>query len=280
MTDSRGLGTNGGGAGTSGISPKLLLVMLLTALLAYAVIQTLANASSIIADQRAAGIEPSLFTIWVAEVTSLAAWTILILPIWWAVANWRPPRLAWPLALAAHAVMTVPISLGHVGLMVALREIVWWVAGQSYRFSDHVMASLLYEYRKDAATYIQLGLITMLVQWILARDAAVRDGAGRAVLSVSDGSITRRVPVAEIDHVEAAGNYVELDWDGRTLLHRATLASIEKNLGEGFVRIHRSRLVRRDAIRKVETNQSGDFTVELDNGRMLKGSRRFREALD
>ena len=47
----------------------------------------------------------------------------------------------------------------------------------------------------------------------------------------------------------------------------------------GFARIHRSRLVRRDAVRRLETLPSGDFTVMLDDGTELRGSRRFRDAL-
>lgn len=276
MTDSTGSGTSGGGAGTSGMSAKLLLALLLLAMLGYAVIQTLANVSSIITDQRAAGREPDLFSIWVAEGSSLAAWLVMIAVIWWAVKTFRPPRLAWPLALAAHAAMTVPVSLGHVGLMVLLREIVWWAFSRNYDFSSDLSASLLYEYRKDVATYVQLALIALLIQWIVSRYEAHRGEGRPVVLSVPDGSVTHRVPVDEIDHVAAAGNYVELAWGGRALLHRATLASMERELGADFARIHRSRLVRRAAIRKVETNQSGDFTVALGGGETLKGSRRYR----
>lgn len=99
-------------------------------------------------------------------------------------------------------------------------------------------------------------------------------------LAVSDGSVTHRVPVDEIEHVAAAGNYVELAANGRVLLHRATLASIESELGPGFVRIHRSRLVRQNAIRRVETNQAGDFEAVLASGARLKGSRRYRAAVE
>jgi len=46
------------------------------------------------------------------------------------------------------------------------------------------------------------------------------------------------------------------------------------------VRIHRSRLVNRDAIRRIETNQSGDFEVLLSDGTIAKGSRRYRADLE
>ncbi|WP_257551433.1 LytTR family DNA-binding domain-containing protein [Sphingopyxis sp. DBS4] len=85
------------------------------------------------------------------------------------------------------------------------------------------------------------------------------------------------MPVDEIEHVAAAANYVEITWRGQTLLHRATLTAIESELAAaGFVRIHRSRLVRRDAVRRVVTLKSGDFDVEMASGAMLRGSRRYR----
>ena len=64
------------------------------------------------------------------------------------------------------------------------------------------------------------------------------------------------------------------------LLHRATLRAMEAQLtAHGFVRIHRSRLIRRSAIRTIETNDSGDFEAVLVSGVVLRGSRRFREGV-
>lgn len=49
--------------------------------------------------------------------------------------------------------------------------------------------------------------------------------------------------------------------------------------GSGFARFHRGRLVRRAAIRRIETDRSGDFPVALEGGATLRGSRRFRPGL-
>lgn len=137
---------------------------------------------------------------------------------------------------------------------------------------------ILYELRKDIATYAELILLIFLMQWLIARYAMPHAAAAApATLAISDGSVTHHLPVAEIAHVAAAGNYVEIAWRGQRLLHRATLSAIEEELaGAGFARIHRSRLVRNDAVRRVVTHKSGDFDVELDGGEMLRGSRRFR----
>jgi DNA-binding LytR/AlgR family response regulator len=91
--------------------------------------------------------------------------------------------------------------------------------------------------------------------------------------------VTYHIPSDEIEQVQAAGNYVEISWVKRTLLHRATLTAVEAELGKQFVRIHRGLLVRRDAIRKIETDKSGDFRLTLASGAEVRGSRRFRSGL-
>ncbi|MGB3754617.1 MAG: LytTR family transcriptional regulator DNA-binding domain-containing protein [Parerythrobacter sp.] len=55
---------------------------------------------------------------------------------------------------------------------------------------------------------------------------------------------------------------------------------MEDTLGNPFVRIHRSRLARRAALRRVDMLKSGDFTVTLANGETLRGSRRYRAGLE
>jgi DNA-binding LytR/AlgR family response regulator len=78
-----------------------------------------------------------------------------------------------------------------------------------------------------------------------------------------------------IDWVAAAGNYVELHTGKRTVLHRAPLASVETLLArQGFVRVHRSRLVARRAIARVRATD-----LVLHDGVSLKIGARFRADL-
>ena len=106
------------------------------------------------------------------------------------------------------------------------------------------------------------------------------EGEAADVLEVRDGARRHFVPLAEVIWVEAAGNYVELHRGGAGLLHRASLSAMERRLQTaGFVRIHRSRLVRREAIADVESRPTGDYVVRLRDGRELVGSRRYRRPL-
>ena len=79
----------------------------------------------------------------------------------------------------------------------------------------------------------------------------------------------------QIDWVRAAGNYVELRGGGRTVFHRSPIGSVEQSLApHGFIRIHRSTLVRRDRIARVRPQD-----VILRDGTHLKVGNRYRAAL-
>ncbi len=79
----------------------------------------------------------------------------------------------------------------------------------------------------------------------------------------------------QIDWVRAAGNYVELRASGRTIVHRGSISAAERELaGHGFIRIHRSLLVRRDRIARIRTED-----VVMTDGTHLKVGKRFRSQL-
>ena len=79
----------------------------------------------------------------------------------------------------------------------------------------------------------------------------------------------------QIDWVRAAGNYIELKAGPRTIVHRGSIGVAERQLAlHGFVRIHRSTLVRRDIIARIRPQD-----VVLRDGTHLKVGKRYRAAL-
>ena len=83
------------------------------------------------------------------------------------------------------------------------------------------------------------------------------------------------LPPEQVDWISAAGNYVELRGNGRIVLHRAPLSQVQVELERhGFVRIHRSILVRRERIARVRPND-----VILHDGTSLKTGKRYRSTL-
>jgi two-component system LytT family response regulator len=79
--------------------------------------------------------------------------------------------------------------------------------------------------------------------------------------------------------IDAADKYVELHTADRTYLARQTIQSLEETLDpKEFVRIHRSTIVRKAAVRGLHPLFHGDYLVRLNNGTELTLSRNFRES--
>jgi two-component system LytT family response regulator len=85
---------------------------------------------------------------------------------------------------------------------------------------------------------------------------------------------------AEIDWVESVGDYVRLHVGSAAHLTRSTLTEMERRLkSEGFVRIHRSRLVNLAHVKELHPLSRGDSVVVLKNGARLEASYAFLKAL-
>ena len=170
----------------------------------------------------------------------------------WAIANICPWLLAieagkrassWPDAAAA-LILALPLS-------VALGDLLGAGGGAlSFELWRHV-----------PALAAAAALVALLRSRVGQRDRA-----------------TSAIPLLprQIDWVQAAGNYVELRANGQTVVHRSSIRAAERDLGRhGFVRIHRSTLVRRDRIARVRPHD-----VILTDGTHLKVGKRYRAILD
>lgn len=277
-TNGEGRLTSGEPAVTSGFPPEIRRRALIALVLFFAAMESAVNGVSRLSDMRGAGSDVPAWMIAVDEATSLMAWLVCMMVIWRLVAKVRPPRFGWPVTALIHTAATIPVSLLHVGLMVLLREGAYALGGVDYVFAgDGLWQEILYEYRKDAPVYLLLAVAFAGIQWATCPVEAPEEAK---VLIIQDGTRRIRLPHSQVDRVEAAGNYVEIHAGGEVHLHRATMAAIAAELGSAFARIHRSRLVRRDTIRATEALPSGDFTLTLADGTQLRGSRRYRDAID
>jgi len=84
---------------------------------------------------------------------------------------------------------------------------------------------------------------------------------------------------ADIHWLEAADNYVTLHALGREWLLRRTLAGLLADLGDGFIRVHRSIAVAWAQVAEVQPNDKGDALLRLRDGTELACSRAHRAAL-
>jgi hypothetical protein len=267
-------GTNGSSLGTEFPWPPVILLW--GATLAFGIV----NATSVADELRSVGADVRWWEPWLWEGTSILAWAGLIPAIAQAAMRLSPPRMGWRRMIPLHVLLSVLVSAIHVAVMVALRETFYSAGGDRYGF-DWRAGNLFYEYRKDAFSYAVIAGVVLI--WKLAvrprQQAAGQDCGFR--LEVRDGARRVFLEPAAVEAVSAAGNYAELHLeDGTTLLHRATLASLEALLApHGFVRVHRSHLVRSHAVREMSGRSAGDFALVLASGRQIPGSRRYRDAI-
>lgn len=88
------------------------------------------------------------------------------------------------------------------------------------------------------------------------------------------------IDTSDIDWVEAASYYSCLHVGKQTHAIRRTMAELERDLGENFLRIHRSTIVNLQRVGGLELQPSGEYAVVLRSGVQLRLSRRYRKALN
>jgi hypothetical protein len=210
---------------------------------------------------------------------------IVIFAILWmpmlAIRRFPPHGRSWLGNLAIHAALTIPFSLTHVMLMVALRHLAYAIAGETYDFGMG-WDTLLYEYRKDVVSYALFAAVFWLTERLMTGPAEPMPEPARDHVVIDEGQRIIRVPPGEVLGARSCGNYVEfLLVDGRRPLMRTTLAGLEAGLGIfGFVRTHRSWLVNASHVVEIEAEGSGDYGLKLGDGTQVPLSRRYKQALD
>ena len=85
-----------------------------------------------------------------------------------------------------------------------------------------------------------------------------------------------RVPVSEIERIEAERDYVRLHWDGRTLLYRETMTNLEERLDpDVMLRVHRSAFVNWGRLASVRRDLGGRLYAVLASGAEVPVSRAY-----
>ncbi|MEU2062761.1 LytTR family DNA-binding domain-containing protein [Streptomyces sp. NPDC013455] len=94
------------------------------------------------------------------------------------------------------------------------------------------------------------------------------------------GGVTRFVPLADITHVEAQGDYARLYTGRGSHLVRIPLSTLEEQWrSRGFVRIHRSRLVALGRIEELRVD-GGNLSVRIGDRVLAVSRRNAREVRD
>lgn len=268
----------------------LLYSYLLLAL--YFFINAAINASSVwMEHSRSADNQLQLWEPIVWEYSSAIS-TLLLFPLlfWWF--NRYPLQLSdIRRQLLAHLLGSLLFSMLHVGLMVAMRELVYHWQGGNYNFGP-ILREFFYEYRKDAWGYLSFLVGYRLLLFFYSRlkgeahqlDSA-EESSGAQPIKAPEHFLVKKldkeflIRTDDIEWLEASGNYVNLHSKGRIYPLRATLSNTLLQLSsKGFSRIHRSLAVNHNAIDNISYDSSGDGDILLKNGKQLALSRRYKEA--
>lgn len=114
-----------------------------------------------------------------------------------------------------------------------------------------------------------------------AQRSAVRERRYPQMLPVRQGRETLRLPVAAIDWIDAAGDYMCLHSQGATHVMRATMKELEDLLDPRiFQRVHRSTIVNLARVRSLRSHTNGEYFLTLADGHELKLSRSFRDKVE
>ncbi|MBA3891080.1 MAG: response regulator transcription factor [Gemmatimonadaceae bacterium] len=109
-----------------------------------------------------------------------------------------------------------------------------------------------------------------------------RRGTHPEAIAIRTGGQYAVVRVADVDWIEADGNYSRVYVQKRPRILTRTLATLEREVLDPavFVRVHRSAIVNGTKIVAVEAHGHGDLTLVLHDGTHVHCSRRYRARLE
>jgi hypothetical protein len=229
------------------------------------------------------------------ELTSNLAVGLLI-PLIFAFERRFPLR--WdtlPRSLAWHLAGSAGFSFTHVALMLALRYPAYALMGHEYCFGNWP-TQLGYEYLKDVRSYVLILAAVFGYRLLLLRlqgEARVLDEAEppagtppAPAASRPERFLVRKlrreflIAAADIEWLQAQGNYLGLRVNGHDYLLRSTLTDFLEQLDPArFARVHRSHAVNLDRIAEIEPLDGGDARLKMKDGTQVPCSRRYRDAL-
>ncbi len=101
------------------------------------------------------------------------------------------------------------------------------------------------------------------------------------ILPIRQGRETVRLPIASIQWIDAAGDYMCVHASGNTHILRGTMKELEDVLDPKlFQRVHRSTIVNLRLVKTLRAHMNGEYFLTLDGGHELKLSRTYRDKVE
>lgn len=255
-------------------------------------ISTVANSITVNMDVRRAHLEFAAWQPVVWEASSAIVSLALVPALVWFTRRFPLHLDTLRRTLPIHLLGSLVWSALHVAGMVALRKLAYASAGGHYDFGQWWW-EFGYEYLKDVRTYAGAVAILEGYRFVLRRVqgeasllTAPDEGPPVERIERPDRFLIRKlgreflVAAADIEWLQASGNYVNLRVRGRDYPLRSTIGGIEDKLDPArFVRVHRSHILNLDQVASIEPLDSGDARVHMKDGSNLPCSRTYRSGL-
>ncbi|WP_428676244.1 LytTR family DNA-binding domain-containing protein [Reyranella sp.] len=263
--------------------PAIWAVLLTVSVFAHAHVE--------IANETARGVRMSYGAALAIQISSHLVVAALLPAIYWLHRRW--PIAGHPRNLLIHVAAVVPFSIVHTVGMAALR-FVWFggVLGETHSF-PLTFDRMLYEFAKDLIAYGMLSAGAVALRHVLARPVppVIAEAVAKTEPPPSEPlperfAVRRKgrevmVEVADIDWIEASGNYAVLHVGDETFEIRSSLTKLEGELDpKRFVRVHKSHLVNIARVVEVTPWVSGDWRIRLQSGAEVNLSRRYRQRFE
>jgi hypothetical protein len=211
----------------------------------------------------------------------LADWytcAILVPPLYWLTARHPIEGRKWQRAAAIHLVGGAAAACAKFVLYVPLRRLL----DADYQgtiigaIGSDFLGKLMFFWAVTGIThaiFFQRRALSEAAEASALRRKMTELERGTTI-AVRHGSGIRYVPQADIEWIEAQGNYLLIHASGGKHLVRETMRGIAEKLnGSLFIRVHRSVIINRASVRLIEPTSNSRYRITLRSGATVTSAR-------
>jgi len=154
------------------------------------------------------------------------------------------------------------------------------------RLSRAVKRALIYLSHDDGgasqrkALYSEVNKIAERVKQKTQEDSNVTELVEDRKFTIKDGDSVTLVNEADIDWIDAAGDYMCIHIQGQTHIVRSTMHELLGRLDQNrFKRVHRSTIVNVDRIIRIQKHTKGEYMLYLNCDETIKVSRHYKNVI-
>jgi hypothetical protein len=211
---------------------------------------------------------------------------VLSLGAIWTARHFPLERANLVRTVPAHGVTLAVVSMVHTALYVPFARYLLGREG-TFTLGEELTGALLGNLRGDVFVYgAMVGAYYLYALKTGRRTVevlpapAVPPPAFVTRVPLKDDGVVSFIDVDDIERIEADGDYVRIHGAKEAKLVRQSLTAFERQLEPArFVRVHRSTIVRLDAIAELQPMFHGEFVAVMASGARVKVSRTYRASL-